>query len=177
MHESFCYPAELGDYISSTETFCMNAQSKGKAPDFILEAKNKGTKKWVIGTPTNEMWRRVCNNYNVFENIRENLMSSLGIRDPADKERSADRDVREEILGWRIKLRASKFLIPQPGRGFIGMNGAKLHPDLGRFDEIAAQNFETYVNSMIFRGSAPVIKNIDLGVTIDFDDDSDSEDL
>jgi hypothetical protein len=77
MKEEMLYPKDVSIHALATEYVCVNDQDKAEPPDFILEAKKKGTKKWVVGTPKADMWRHVCNNFNSLETIPNDLMLSI----------------------------------------------------------------------------------------------------
>ncbi|XP_062568018.1 uncharacterized protein LOC134230270 [Saccostrea cucullata] len=66
-----CAPAEVSKFINDNESLTQSGHpSKGEGCDFILESRNKMTKKWLPpGAPKEKHWNQACRNLDKLEKV------------------------------------------------------------------------------------------------------------
>ncbi|XP_062577387.1 uncharacterized protein LOC134239241 [Saccostrea cucullata] len=70
-----CAPSEVCTFINNNESVTQSGHpSKGEKCDFILESRNKMSKKWLPpGAPKEKHWNQACRNLDKLEKVKKHL--------------------------------------------------------------------------------------------------------
>ncbi|XP_062618577.1 uncharacterized protein LOC134280164 [Saccostrea cucullata] len=132
--------------------------SKGEGCDFILESRNKMTKKWLPpGAPKEKHWNQACRNLDKLEKIRQNLYSIFNIEEV--EEDLYHTNLEKEIKNWRINIRDCEyFSTPFQKRPPSNLSGRNLDPDLANFSTKCKNNLILFLKECAKSNSVQLCK-------------------
>ncbi|XP_053402977.1 uncharacterized protein LOC128558141 [Mercenaria mercenaria] len=149
-------PQEVKEFLEKTESFSVSGhESKGEGGDFVLEAVNGKSKRWLPpGIPQHQHWLQVCRNLDLLDKIRENTFKETGMNE--ESKGVYQRDIEKEILEWRVKLRASGYISNTADENscHISVSGENLDKTLVSFERQCNTNINDYYNELI-KGGLP----------------------